>query len=124
MTPSVPSSPDQEDESCAPPPGAIGSTASFLTSSTTGREGNSTVTTATGSVITAGITVVEAAATLATNRGEASPMNVGQANSTLLPPSLIATCCRLGLHPMYMGGGEITRGANDRPLQKETSKIG
>lgn len=95
-----------------------------LTSFTTSREGTAKVTAAAGSVVATGIAIIAAATALATNGGETSPIKVGRDNTSLLPPSLIATRYRVGLHSVCAGGGMILAGGAGRPLQKKTPKIG
>jgi len=58
------------------------------------------------SVITIGIAAITAAV-LTTSREDATPSREGHAAANLLPPSLIVTHYRLGLHSSRMGGGEI-----------------
>jgi len=59
------------------------------------------------SAITIGIAAITAAAVmLTTGREDATPSKEGRATTSLLPPSLVVTCYRLGLHSSRMGGGE------------------
>ena len=61
------------------------------------------------SAITMGITAIIAIAAttvLMTRWEDATPSREGHATANLLPPPLVMTCCRLGLHYSHMGGGE------------------
>ena len=55
---------------------------------------------------TSAITITAAATVLATGREDATPSKEGYATASLLPPPLIVTSYRLGLHSSRMGDGE------------------
>ena len=61
------------------------------------------------SAVTTGITAITAAAAaaLATGWEDATPNGEGRVATSLLPPPLVVTHCRLGLHSSHTGGGEI-----------------
>ena len=54
-----------------------------------------------------GIATITTAAMLATGREDATPSKEGHAATSLLPPPLVVTRCRLGLHSSRTGGQEI-----------------
>jgi len=107
MAPLAPSSVDKVGEPCAPPLGEIGSPASLLSSFATGGGGITRVTSDLASTVTTGITAIMVAAVLMIGREGATPIKEGRATTSLLPPSLVATCHWLGLHSSRTGGGEI-----------------
>ena len=118
VAPPEPSSSDQAGEPCAPPPGETGSLASLLSSSTTGKGGTARVTSDPASTVTTGIATITAVDVLTTGQEDATPIKEGHAATSLLPPSLIATHHRLGLHSSRTGGGEIPSPTGSWPLQK------
>ena len=54
----------------------------------------------------AAITTIATAAMLTTGQEDATPIKEGHTATSLLPPSLITTHSRLGLHSSRMGGEE------------------
>ena len=111
---------DHEGEMCSPPPDEAGSLVSLSSSAIADGGGaarvTSDVTSTVGTRITANadIATVTAAAT--------APIREGFAATTLFPPSLIATRCRVGLHASYMGVGAMLDPIIARPLTKGIGK--
>ena len=54
----------------------------------------------------AAITAAAAAAVLTIGQEDATPSKKGRVATSLLPPLLIVTRCKLGLHSSRIGGGE------------------
>ena len=102
-----------------PPPSEIGSSASLASSTTTGRGGATRVTSDTtpaiGTGIAANTDTVAAALSAAAPRGT-SPEREGFAAAALLPPSLAATRCRVGLQVSCTGVGAMLNTGIPRPL--------
>ena len=119
MAPLDPSSSDQAGKPCAPQLGETGSPPSLLSSSTTVEGGTTRVTSDLASAVTMGTATITAAAVLTTGREDATPIKEGRATTILLPPSLVTTHRRLGLHSSRTGCGEIPSPASSWPLQKK-----
>ena len=122
MVPPNPSSSDQAGEPCASPPGEAGSPVSLLSSSSTVGGGTTRVTFDPTFTVTTGIvaiTATAAAVVLTTGQEDATPTKEGRATANLLPPPLVKTRCKLGLHSSRMGGGEIPSPTSPRPLSNK-----
>ena len=99
-------------EPCAPPPGETGSLVSLLSSSTTIGGG-------TARVLSYSITAAATTTVLMTGQENATPIKEGRIAANLLPPPLVETRCRLGLHSSRMGGGEIPSPTSPWPLSNK-----
>ena len=64
------------------------------------------------------ITSTTAAAILVTDREGTNPRGEGRTTTTLLSSSLIATCCKVGLHSSRTGGGAMLNPDSIWPLSK------
>ena len=73
------------------------------------------------SAITMGIATITAAdvAMLTTGQEDATPSKEGRNAANLLPPPLIVTHCRLGLHSSRTGGREIPSPVSPWPLSNK-----